>query len=329
MDTIFNYHPLAKFVIENLNDEITKVEEAYNLKTESLKLYLALHIFKYSLEEIFNKKEHYKKENLNIPLILKELEFLALNILENNHLYEEMNRESGYHNQKTYLKKSEGKILELSEINKELVSEIFFGEVDEKTGYLIQDELHYIKNRREDTLFHFGLFRNKCKKPFVYSAFSLLNRDYLSNLPYFKKIDKKHILVKTRAFGFKNCPKNSMSTLYTACMDYFKKKTEYKICITAINSNLLFSAQSFLGSSYFPIASVPIDYFYINGIYSPRRKIEVNKEEKKLKITEAKTIPYPIFWLARGITKEMILYIEKSQPDIGIIKITKEEYQRK
>lgn len=317
---------LPYVVVPIFEDYIKMVEQINNIKSGDLRLELAMHLFKYSLDEIFSNGEYYNPMYVNEEVVLNEINFLAKNISCKNALYEEMSNKAGCSSKKTYLKKYKGEILEIEVGTDVVVNKIIFKEVDANTGFLIQDELHYINTRREDTINHFGLYRENCDVPFVYCSFSKLDRKYLQRLPHFEGIDPDRMLVMTRAFGLFNAPKNAMSTLYSETMTYYKHLKRFDICVTSVNKNLLFTAQSFLVSSFLYVATIPANYEYINGLLAPRRKIEKYLSPN---IQKAKTKPSPIMCFARGIGKANIKKIEERANNIPIYHISDKEYRDK
>lgn len=83
-------------VVPIFEDYIKMIERTNNIKSGDLRLELAMHLFKYSLDEIFSDGEYYNPMYVNEDVV---------------------------------------------------VNKIIFKEVDAKTGFLIQDELHYINTR--------------------------------------------------------------------------------------------------------------------------------------------------------------------------------------
>lgn len=313
-------------VVPVFDDYIKIVENRNDIKSGDLRLHLAMHLYKYSLDEVFDEGEYFNPMYIKEDTIINEIDFLAKNISRKNRLYTEMSEKAKCTQQKTYLKKYKGEILEIEVGTDVILNKVIFKEVDEKTGFLIQDELHYIHSRREDTINHFGLYRENSSVPFVYCAFSKLDRQYLQNLPHFEGYAPERMLVMTRAFGLYNAPKNAMSTLYSESMNYYKHLKKFDICVTSVNKNLLFTAQSFLASSFLYIATIPANYEYINGLFAPRRKIEKSLSSN---IQKAKTMPTPIMCLARGIGKTNVKKIEARANELPIYHITEKEYYDK
>src|SRR5436190_22729746 len=155
-----------------------------------------------------------------------------------------------------------------------------FEEVDPNVGFSIQENIHYIHKRREDTKFHFGLFLEDYEYPIAYCSFSVCDRNYqASALAAVLGHDLKpeEIFVMTRAYGFNPLPANVMSKLFDKAAVYIKmcnRKSgiRAKFIITALNPFLGFNGGIFLGSSYSPFATSPMFYnFTMQGLYLNRR----------------------------------------------------------
>ena len=192
--------------------------------------------------------------------------------------------------------------------NKEIVIPIFFGLVDENIGFDIQDNLHYIHKRRNDTVFHFGLFLENYLYPICYCSVSRCDRKY--QIDSLAKVVNEDILldevyVITRAFGFSPLPHNMMSKLFDNVARYIKEKHQHdklsslpKYIITALNPFLGFNGGIFLGSSFTSYATSPMEYRYNqDGLY-------LNRKSLVGEIFYQSYITPPILWLARPLTRK-------------------------
>ena len=320
----FDYHPIVSNIIENNYVYISKRQEEKGIISDNLHLLLALHIFKYSLDDLYIDHMYYNSNMIRFDVIDKEISFLCDNVIRPSMgLYENMYHDTLPSLASTKIIRVEG---QLYETDGNIYDKISFGIVSDEVSRLIQTNLHYIGSYRNDTIFNFGLFRNNANVPFAYSSYSILDRKYLLNLPYFKNMEHSSILVNTRNFGFKNNPKNAMSVLFAEAIKYFKYYIKnYHYIVSAINPNLMFSAASYFSSSFIPIATSPLDYNYINGIYASRRKIE----ECTTKYLNSKTKPYPIYWFVKSINKKDYTYIMPLIDNYGIINITENQYLNK
>lgn len=190
--------------------------------------------------------------------------------------------------------------------NKEASYEIRFKLVDESIGFDIQDSLHYIHKRRKDTKFHFGLFLEGYDYPICYCAISKCDRKYqatsLSKV-IGEDIPHDNIYVMTRSFGFSPLPHNMMSKLFDNTVkyirNYHRSDSNYpKYLITALNPFLGFNGGIFLGSSFTPYATSPMEYRYNEGGLYLNRRSDIGKI-----INQSYSTP-PIVWLARPLTIE-------------------------
>ena len=323
----FCSHSTIEEIINESRKLISYYEKKFNVKDSLLRILLRLNLFKY------NQNELKKDKNINFDLIQDEIKFILDKKKENISLYNEYLKMTLPFQEMSKVVKRDGCLYEATD--KE--SKIIFKTVLKDIGFIIQEKLHYIQKARKDTLFEFGLFRKGAEIPFAYAAFSLLDREYLDEIPYIHTLKGNNILVKTRAFSFINSPKNAMSLLYSLAANYFEKNTDYNLIMTAINQNLTFDAGSFLGASYFPFANSPLIFQYIDGMYATRRdsiqrfgtdNIDILKYKSNYQI--AKIQPLPIIWLLKGIDKSNRKQIEKDYKldNIGIYEISKDSYYK-
>ena len=210
--------------------------------------------------------------------------------------------------------------------NNEKSFNIRFGIVDENIGFDIQDNLHYIHKRRSDTKFHFGLFLEEYQYPICYCAVSECDRKYqvysLSNV-IGHDISIEKVYVMTRAFGFTPLPHNMMSKFFDNVVKFIRYSNRvdqnyHDFLITALNPFLGFNGGIFLGSSFTPYATSPMEYRYNkNGLYFNR------KTDLEEKTPQAYTTP-SILWLARPLTTNARKLIEAIK---CYYTISKEEYE--
>lgn len=204
--------------------------------------------------------------------------------------------------------------------------QIRFDLVDDTIGFDIQDNLHYIHKRRKDTVFHFGLFLENFNYPICYCAISKCDRQYqvnsLSNV-IGENIPTNNVYVMTRSFGFSPLPHNTLSKLFDNAVKYVKNHHRHddnypKYLITALNPFLGFAGGVFLGSSFTPYATSPMEYrFNQEGLFLNRRS------DTEQIINQSYFTP-PIVWLARPLTTDARKKIEKIE---YYYQINKNEYE--
>lgn len=306
---------LISEITEILRSRIIDLEVSHAIPAGYLKTSLALHIPRFSEEEIYSFK------NIEFQVVYDEAKRLAgLLSAKINSLPEEYRLMLEPSNKLTKVKHQGDKIIEIDAKGNEM--EIEFKEVDQSIGNLIQEKLHYIGQPREDTLFHFGLFRKGDKYPFAYSAYSILDRKYLQDsLPFIS--DMGEVLVLTRSFSINSSPINSMSMLFGAGINKIKElyPNKYKAVITAINPNTLFKGTVFKGSAFFTFATVPFLPTYYKGNYITRKALDgvrYNPNELQGVQIECK----PTIWMGNGLYKTTS---EKFR-ECKIINVTKESY---
>ncbi len=290
-------------------------------------LLLALHLFKYNLDELYLDDCHYDANKINDHTVQLEIDFLCNNlIIPNRELYKYLYEQTAPQNEKTEIIHKDNQLYEINLKTGKKCGKVFFDLTQDNSGILIQDRLHYIGQHRADTAYHFGLFRENTNMPFSYSAYSVLDRSYLLNLPYFNDFAPDTILVNTRNFGFRNNPHNAMSVLFKEAVKYIRQNTPTIQCIvSAINPNLMFSASSYYASGFQPIATSPLNYSYIDGIYATRRKTEISPKPH----IYAKTKPKPIVWFVKTVQRKKYDLINKRIQQYGITKITEADYANK
>jgi len=276
----------------------------------------------YTSEQIHNKQN-------SIPLVKEILAKLKNNIgdfQDSYHQHRKLNGVDQLPKNETLKLKDSGGMMQISASVKNI--KVSFGIVPDDIGFNIQDKLHYIHNKRNDTIYHFGLFIEDYPNPICYCSISKCDRNYQSNSlaqTIDTPITQDSILVATRAFGFSPLPSNMMSKLFDNIARYIKNesqknKTEkHNYIITALNPFLGFNGASFLGASFVPYATSPMEYKYNqNGEYLTR------KTSSESVIKQSYTTP-PILWLARPMTDFTRKKLENADK---YYQISKDEYQR-
>lgn len=186
----------------------------------------------------------------------------------------------------------------------------------------INENLHYIRSTRKDSLIDYGLFINGSETPYANASFSRCTRQYqvkALNEAALLNLSPSEILSMTRAFAFNGAPKNSMSKLFHQASRQIKQDfPEIKAIITALNPYLGFDGGVFTGASYTPYALSPMEYWYDEaGYYVPRSK----------GIHPQSLDTPPIIWLAHGLDKEISQKIA-SIPISKLRNITVDEYKK-
>ncbi len=281
--------------------DIDFLERKYKLPPYSLLIQLGLHIYKYTREELFLcshfDETKIKQYSINRNLIFDEL-FSLINYLKQDlTIYNELREGCLQMDQDT-------KVVSIDRQYEEVGVDgarrkIIFDEVPSYIGKHIQEDIHYIRCGRQDTHYELGLFASGAKVPFAYAAFSQLDRHYLLNLPLFKTVPKDKIFVLTRAYSFPNSPRNAMSSLYSQCFSYLKKEAGAAYVVTALNQNLFFSGASLRGANMNLITTSPMKYYYLNGRYSTRRKLE--RSDKPFDVQKQKFKATPIMWFGKSL----------------------------
>ncbi|MBC2889989.1 hypothetical protein [Gordonibacter massiliensis (ex Traore et al. 2017)] len=290
-------HPLSRFVVLAYSGEIEALERKAGLPRRSLRTALALHIFKYSVDEVFSGGKRYCGQNLDRKLLGSELDFLTQVLLDTCVEYADVLSETAPPGGSGTLLRSAGSLVEEVDGQK---TKIEFKEVDSALASEVFEHYHYIGSFREDTVNTFGLYRQAAEVPFVLCAFSTLDRRYLLDTEVIRREFRKgEVACLSRVFGFENAPRNAISVLLSQCSDAFRKSRAYRAVVSAVNHNLLFSGSSYLASNFKPFALTPIEYRYVDGLYASRRVYPRSFSS----ITWAKTEPKPITWYIKGISK--------------------------
>lgn len=295
-------NPYIKKVEREFGDVIYSLERKCDLPPRSLFLQMGLHLYKFSLEELFicNRFDIAKIDqySLNRNLVYDELYSLVNYLKTDMQVYQALQKESGASGTSSKLESVRGTYCETGEA--EQFSEISFGTVPPDIGRAIQEKIHYIRTARNDTSYQFGLYRKNHDVPFAYAAFSLLDRHYLENLPQLKNTPPSSVYVLTRAYAFPNSPRNAMTVLYSQCFDVLKKNAGASYVLTALNQNLGFSAASLSAANFELVAFSPMKYYYLDGLYSTRRKVECSGKS----CTTQKFQSGSIMWFGKSLTGE-------------------------
>lgn len=147
--------------------------------------------------------------------------------------------------------------------------------VEKTAGDFIEENLHYLRASRNDSIVRLGLFLDNYELPICYMNFSAIDRDdkwkaLCKSLD--ENINKCEVIELSRVFGCGNLPQNSISLLTAYATRYFRK-INFSYMITAVNITLGFSGNSILASRFVPYAIRPINYYYDeNNQYCTKRK---------------------------------------------------------
>ena len=324
----FQPNPIIVKIISEIEEIILKNEKKFRLPANYLITEILLHLLQYSEKDLYNNGY-----GLNIKLLREECEYLA-SIVKNK--IDSLPKTFINQVQKP---KPDSKITIENDLFFELTSQnkkipLIFKEVTPQIGFLIQTKLHYMGCPRNDTLFHFGLFREDQKYPFAYVAYSVLDRNYLWNhLPI--KPDMDQILVLTRAFNLNSAPYNTMTKLIGSSLQYVKQKipaNNFQAVITCINPNLMFRGTIFKAANFYPFATVPFEPLYHQGLYVTRKTCLTlfNTESRDQLLTKhylrSNQIPcQPYVWMGRGFSPKVTKIFKDNQ---SIQKISRYEYRQ-
>ncbi|PIE85523.1 hypothetical protein CSA08_01560 [Candidatus Gracilibacteria bacterium] len=321
-------NPLAKDtnkIIFDINKKVLYITSNFeylnNIPENLFITHLDLHLPQLQLNQIYNglsvdtplsELSNIKLNYDNISDLILLLKERLLDLVENyNEFYGEL---ENYEDSKLRFRNGENLIIK----NGKVIDKLEFGFVDEKDGFFIQENLHYIKNKRNDTKYHFG-FTDSNGQILAYNSISELDRTY--PLVAFSNVNKKEeMLNMTRAFAINGAPSNLMGGLYHKTSKFLKNNTDYRYIMTYVNQNLGFGGSSFKGSSYIPIAYSPMDYMYVDGLYRNRKSIldDENFSENEFQML-------PIIMLGRGLNnkdQEMLEEISEMK------KISKSNYNK-
>lgn len=253
--------------------------------------------------------------------ILKDLKDKIVSISRDyKRIYNDMVSQTGVlqHSKTAILK---GKADDIRIIDGNCTKRLFLKTVDPKIEGLFNNHLHYIRFNRQDSIVCLGLFLEGYNIPFAIASFSYCKRAYqidALNVYMESDISSNLILSMTRAFAFDNCPKNSMSKLFNLSCVFLKKETNAKFIVTAVNPFLGFSGGVFFGSSFYPYAYSPMEYWYDEfGYYTTRN----NGKQRQKQATP------PIMWLVCGLDKHARKRLEYlANHDAKIMQVSHKDY---
>lgn len=275
---------------------------AYDLKNiyncdEDFSLYLNDCVIRRdeSVLNILKNKINNREIKINIELILSLLTDSTLKFLK---LYEDENvrKVMLQYNKKQkdlLLKTSTGLMIKRDDCDY-ITDKISFRVLDFEMSKFISTYCHYLHTPRSDELISYGAFRNDEKYPIAYVSFSKHDREYKKELLYFIGIEPQNTIEMTRAWCADSAPFNIMSSLFQFSIDDISEKWKIRIrdgyedkllqaITTTVNPNLGFTASSFLGCNFIPIALRPARFTFAardNAIrYVTRREIQLQGYE--------------------------------------------------
>ena len=331
MVDLFQPNPIVEKIMGQLADKILELDQRRNLPCGYLKTALALHLPQYPLDTLCLGGQD--DLTANRQFLNVQGEQLAKMIYDKIHsLPTELKKMTLLARRTSKIVHHSKEIIEVDNDGRE--RPVYFARVDPNIGELIQQKLHYIGYPRDDTLFHFGLFRQRGEFPFAYAAFSILDRKYVqNNLPF--ELPMNNLLVLTRSFNINNSPENAMSLLFSQCRQFFKKNLEvlkFEAILTAANPNLFFKAVSFRACWFFPFATTPFEPLYYHGRYITRKHCqkEFGTEKKRKLLKREDMSKYLIVcqstvWLGCGISQEIF---DQFVANKKIKVVTSREYQK-
>jgi len=292
------------------------LEKEYSIPKSIFFTYFNLHIPQLELSDIYkwinrntsitelkNLKLQYSNVENIIQLVKKRVEILLSNY---NSFYGNI---IDYKDSKLKFKNWKNLIIK----DEKVIDEVVFWKVDSSKWDFIQNHLHYIWAKREDTLYHFW-FTNSNWEIIAYNSVSILDRNY-PLIAFPNNVSNDMIINMTRAFWVNNAPANLMWWLYYKTMMFLKNETDFEYIMTYINQNLWFSWASFLWASYIPIAYSPMNYTYVNWLYKNRKSLKENEDWNTNKLNML-----PIILLARWLNKENQNILESRNWFINISK---------
>lgn len=308
---------IDEMVYSHAND-IDTVAYVLGIDSNYLSSQVRLHIPWYTAEDL--------SPNMGLTTIREILAHMKTSLSDfnvNHNVHRKLNGISLISGNAKVLKKNNSIIVEDSSLK---IKKLNFVEIPATFGLEIQETMHYIHHARTDTRFHFGISLDNYIAPLCYAAFSDLDRKYLTNslskwLPEkCTPLVKERVAVMTRAFGYNPLPKNMMSTLFS-CSAKRLYNEGYDYIITALNPFLGFKGSIFLGASYFPFATSPMEYVYDRfGNYLNRRSISGTKYSQHYPTP-------PILWLVHPL-KRRDLNILENLKEINLYEISREEYDK-
>jgi hypothetical protein len=159
------------------------------------------------------------------------------------------------------------------------LKDLSFEILPESSAKVFHEAFHYLNSYRPGT--HYCLI-NKCN--YIVSMLTLSPYDL-----FHLKLEPDKTLVLSRAFTFRNCPKNAFSYLFSRAFRYERSKNrKLNQVITYFNENLGFKGTSYNPSEWkFHSYANKTRYEYNNGLYVTKRNIK----ENNLKNIETSKIP--------------------------------------
>ena len=147
-------------------------------------------------------------------------------------------------------------------------------------GTFIENQLHYLRSERNDSIMRIGLFRKNYQYPICYMSYCIVDR-----------LDKKIALAKSigddsflyqdmielsRVYGCGKLPYNAISFLNGRAI-MTQELQRYNVFITAVNPVLGFNGNSVRGAGFVPYATRQVQYNYNeNGLYCTNRKKQMS-----------------------------------------------------
>ena len=236
-----------------------------------------------------NKKIVNDEIRINMTIVSKTIVDSTLNMLDYYKDDEIKRRMIEYNksNNKTTFVNKKGIMICQDELNNS--DEITFRKLDLKNSKFISTYCHYLHTPRNDELVSYGAFLNGEQYPIAYVSFSKQDRNYKKELLYHLGIEPQNTIEMTRAWCSNNAPSNIMSSLFQYSINDVQKEWKERskngledkylqAVTTTINPNLGFSASSFFGCNFIPIALRPAKFTFVNENdiikYETRRKIQ-------------------------------------------------------
>ena len=136
--------------------------------------------------------------------------------------------------------------------------------VDEKIGTSIENNFHYLKAPRNDSIIRLGLYIVGYSWPIYYMNFCPVDRAdkvIALNKSLNTSIAENTIIELARAFGAGNLPANTVSLLIGYAAKYLRERHYYYI-VTAVNVTIGFTGNSLIASGFVPYAIRPVNYHY-------------------------------------------------------------------
>ncbi|MBU0708762.1 hypothetical protein KJ596_03345 [Patescibacteria group bacterium] len=324
---LFAPNKITADVVHEIEEDLAVLNNSYSLPARYLRVILALHLPKFSRERLY-----LEKNVVNRKMVLEEAERLAKWLrVRIDSLPASFKKLVQGEERETKVVHAYGEVYEVDSNGQQ--TKLRFGEVDSKTGKLIQENLHYIGCSRRDTIFEYGFYREDCSYPIAYLAISHLNRKYLLEaLPFEAQISD--LLVLTRMYAVNSCPHNALSLLLSLSVAHIKNKestVQYTGLLTAVNPNVFFIGSAFKASNFHPFATVVFEPLYSEGNYITRRSCqrkfgtEVRQTLLSAHGLTASQIPCaPTVWMGHGMDNG---YLRQLEINKTIRSVSSEKYR--